>query len=142
MKCSNLVTFRTNAKGERVVDRRKTIYTWFANPLLGVEIPEGYETCDGNITVDIKAVEEVHLEHQIYSHPELSIIFTCDQCGRNAHCPEIIGHDEEKDLTDFVNEALSKMSKKKHKELKDKYLANRRAETEHMQKMIEEYKTK
>jgi len=138
MKCPNLVTFRTNAKGERVVDRRKAIYAWFATPLLGVEIPAGYEPCDGNITVSIRAVTEVHSE---YDCSGLSINFTCDKCG-HTNCPEIIGYDEEKDLTDFVNEALNKMTKKKHRELKIKYLRSRRAEAERMQELIEEYKKK
>ncbi len=125
MQCSNLVMFRINAKRNKVVNQRKTIYAWFAAKLFNAEIPKCYEVCDGNVTIDISAVDE---NHGRYSCCKLDVTFTCDKCGITC-CPEIVDcDDEENSLTNLINEFLGKISKKAYRKLQDKYLKKHKIE--------------
>ena len=78
LKCPNLVTTRVTKAGNNVVNRRKSIYAWWAKetPPPWTTIPDGYERCNGNLSVEVKISRGMYRDDE-----EIEVVLKCDRCG-------------------------------------------------------------
>jgi len=136
MKCTNLVRFRIDKKGKKVINKRVPPYSWFAPKLPGVKIPNDLKACGGKISVEIKAVNEPEWGG---SYVDLSIEYKCDRCGLPCN-PELPQNDQE--LTVFMNETLTQMSSITLKKIQNKYWKLRMEYEKKIRKLIDVNKKK